>query len=960
MAVPTMTSNSPVAGSIAWTAFAIQYKGVAYSVPAGSTSQRWVWWRFNGGAPLLEGGADIPSDITDDDFILFGNKNGIAARIQASSLIDGELIVDGSIFAPAISAHQIESTHISAVGLDAGLVKFGEMDGTLIKSKSIDADQLVADIILSKERIVAGDETTGQSVELSPTGFYVYGAMASDGSRPVYVSFPTSGGSAGKPNIISGTLQATTLSVAGDSATGQAATFRQNTVFEQGATVTLNNAIVAPVARPSVQSITHTTMLNFATVVGDLGGMAYHAAQNAVYFVTAAIENNVGVNRIYKLDLTTYLATLVTTVTLTGQSNVVATGLTYVGGTFYVSYMDYLNTNMFVAKYSAAWAQTASISLGTLTKGQWFTIGNDGTDIWVADLASTTNWAPRFRRYTAALSTNVAAETVNSSYAYDTAGWSNLISLNVGSFDMGARKFVVSFMNTQSATPQPYFVTYDTVGAHDTNNDFLPMSTSYEHYLVWKGASNNASAGTFLGLGLRSHIAKLYAYTALKLSGANPLWYAAYSFYRTSDGAETTVSPVQSWAMNSRWGWMLTVVTPPSGLSARVYIGTTSGGDPTTLHLQYSGLTSPSLLLDTYTAAGAAPKTVGTFGSSNPAILQTQQTITKSITIATTSGSTSITSPGLKTYMIGRSITGGSIPAGTTIVSVVDGVSAVLSAAPTASATGVTATVTVPQMEIRGDGYARITTLESVILSSETDANTNSGNKPPLRVGNVAGVHLRIDGDEIISMTSDNSRTGALLTLTADDVAFNLVSGGAKITGGANYFAKFRSTADPGSAITLQNGQVVASTPAWVGGTPSASNTVRFDALDIHSWSGGIFLEDLAAASGTTATINLNGRIVRTSSSKRFKEQIEPLSLEYARRALDLEPVSFVWKPEMDMGDRRVVGVIAEQAKEAGLDHLIHYDQDEEVSGFDYNALAPLLLVMLKDALYRLSTLERN
>jgi hypothetical protein len=50
-----------------------------------------------------------------------------------------------------------------------------------------------------------------------------------------------------------------------------------------------------------------------------------------------------------------------------------------------------------------------------------------------------------------------------------------------------------------------------------------------------------------------------------------------------------------------------------------------------------------------------------------------------------------------------------------------------------------------------------------LVLTDTTDASTAAGNAPALRVGSTAGLHLRIDGNEIIAMTGDS--TGGTLGL---------------------------------------------------------------------------------------------------------------------------------------------------------------------------------------------------
>jgi hypothetical protein len=63
-----------------------------------------------------------------------------------------------------------------------------------------------------------------------------------------------------------------------------------------------------------------------------------------------------------------------------------------------------------------------------------------------------------------------------------------------------------------------------------------------------------------------------------------------------------------------------------------------------------------------------------------------------------------------------------------------------------------------PLIELKADGFARLNQLH---LTSGTDASpTAPGNKPALRVGPLTGSHLRIDGNEIISMASDTVQGG--------------------------------------------------------------------------------------------------------------------------------------------------------------------------------------------------------
>lgn len=139
MAVPNLTANSPVAGSIAWSAFTIQYGGVAYGIPASSTSMKYVWWVYNNGAPILTAGNTLPDNLSADDLVLFVNKSGIPINVPSSSAVDGSLIVDGTVLAKAlvaesISARELGADSVTTNALAAGSVTATELDVEVLRA----------------------------------------------------------------------------------------------------------------------------------------------------------------------------------------------------------------------------------------------------------------------------------------------------------------------------------------------------------------------------------------------------------------------------------------------------------------------------------------------------------------------------------------------------------------------------------------------------------------------------------------------------------------------------------------------------------------------------------------------------------------------------------------------------------------------------------------------------------
>jgi hypothetical protein len=107
-------------------------------------------------------------------------------------------------------------------------------------------------------------------------------------------------------------------------------------------------------------------------------------------------------------------------------------------------------------------------------------------------------------------------------------------------------------------------------------------------------------------------------------------------------------------------------------------------------------------------------------------------------------------------YLLGRAVSGPGIPAESVVVATTP---TTITLNNEVTLSGVqTISFTVPKLEIRGDGYVRISELERVVLTSAWDATFDSGNTPPLRVGWPNLKHLRVDNDEIIAMADDSTR----------------------------------------------------------------------------------------------------------------------------------------------------------------------------------------------------------
>jgi len=152
---PTLTANSPVAGSIAWTSFHIVYNGVDYSIPAGNSSHVYTWWPYNGGAGGALQTSDVQPNLGVDDLLLFINKNGIPINVQNAGLIDGDLLVNGTLAAAALIAGTISTREMGVDSVNAGAILAGSVATSELAASAVTADKISAGAVTTDKLTVA-------------------------------------------------------------------------------------------------------------------------------------------------------------------------------------------------------------------------------------------------------------------------------------------------------------------------------------------------------------------------------------------------------------------------------------------------------------------------------------------------------------------------------------------------------------------------------------------------------------------------------------------------------------------------------------------------------------------------------------------------------------------------------------------------------------------------------------
>jgi len=124
-------------------------------------------------------------------------------------------------------------------------------------------------------------------------------------------------------------------------------------------------------------------------------------------------------------------------------------------------------------------------------------------------------------------------------------------------------------------------------------------------------------------------------------------------------------------------------------------------------------------------------------------------------------------------------------------------------------------------------------------------------------------------------------------------------------------------------------------------GATAESGRIRIGTRGTHT---ATFIAGIAgvAVTGSQVIVNSNGKLGVTTSSKRFKDQIQPLG-KTSEAILALKPVTFRYKKELDPDGIPQFGLVAEDVKKVNPD-LVACDDDGQPYTVRYEAVNAMLL----------------
>lgn len=593
MALPAVTANSPVTGSIAWGAFTIQYQGVGYAIPAGNTSQRWVWWRYNtgGSTTAIEAGPDIPSNLTDDDLVLLGNKNGNPLRVQSTSYIDGELLVDGTIFAPALATDSVTSQAIKA----------GE-----VGADKVSADVMVVNDFYAKLGIQVQVPGGLAGIRMDQNGF-----LQLDANGAARVNFPSD---PAVPNLIRSELV-----TEGITAQGRVALRGVDNEVSRNSAIVLQTGTTPPANSPSIALVYDTVDANF-----DVTGTGGNNSPSGLTRVGTSWYWMAGFTLRRRTDAGVYSSQVLPFPT-TNPDDPIATSVgapVLIGTVWHVPARDsggwtgssnrtksvfMFDSTSFA--YLGKWALPGS-GAGVNDSEAYLAVATDGTDAYTAWYQSSSNTEKIVRVTNPNTSSRAVAQTwTMPAYSGSVNSRTNLM---VGNFDFGSRRFIMS----QLTDMRVYDPTAGTV------------TTATEGW-VTSNAQGIAWDGTRFWM---QRPGRLFRTSTNKTGRTITVAYTWYDSDNSGDGIryETLLSPIVSITQPARQG--MTITTPPpaddgginSPDSARLYVGVTTS----TLRLQpLAGSATSSFLvtatyLDVDPSTGALPGVSPLFPNGTAALIR--------------------------------------------------------------------------------------------------------------------------------------------------------------------------------------------------------------------------------------------------------------------------------------------------------------------------------------------------
>jgi hypothetical protein len=242
---------------------------------------------------------------------------------------------------------------------------------------------------------------------------------------------------------------------------------------------------------------------------------------------------------------------------------------------------------------------------------------------------------------------------------------------------------------------------------------------------------------------------------------------------------------------------------------------------------------------------------------------------------------------------------------------------------------------------------------QALYLNTTGTANTAAGYQAldanTTGTGNTAAGYYALPGN---TTGHSNTATGAQ-ALYANTTGYNNTAEGfdalySNTTGSNNIALGFGA----GANLTTGNNTIDIGNL----GVAAEANTIRIGNTQTATYIAGI--SGATSSSGVAVYVNSSGQLGTTTSSARFKEDIEDMG-DRTNGILKLRPVRFRYKKDIDPSGLEQYGLVAEEVAKVYPD-LVVYDQNGEPQTVRYHFVNAMLLNEVQKQARRIAAQERE
>jgi Chaperone of endosialidase len=206
---------------------------------------------------------------------------------------------------------------------------------------------------------------------------------------------------------------------------------------------------------------------------------------------------------------------------------------------------------------------------------------------------------------------------------------------------------------------------------------------------------------------------------------------------------------------------------------------------------------------------------------------------------------------------------------------------------------------------------------------------------------NTSGMGNTANGEAALSLNTigNNNTANGLSALAGNDSGSYNTAVGSSALG-------YNTTGSNNIALGFEAGSKLlgGSNNIYIGsrGTSSESRTIRIGDPSTHGRTSIAGISGVAVAAGVGVIVDTNGQLGTVVSSERFKDEVKPMD-KASEAILELKPVIFRYKHELDPKGIPQFGLVAEQVEKVDAD-LVARDDEGKPYTVRYEAVNAMLL----------------